>query len=342
MNYASPNLGGAAIRKTALSPDAIVPADESAGGGSATTRPAGGDPRDTNADPLRLDACPACTYDLTGLPDVGNCPECGAAFDRHADEVVLFGTADGKLATITNGSNRTVLIYLACIAASLFPLLLVGGGPLWSDPFLIMLIGILVVKVAVMLSLRSAAAAAGPVRVRVGIGGFEQASTVPPNSGLWRILDGISLAALLLWAAFMFSHGGAGSAVMWGLMAIVVVGHVVVRVRNWRSGRNPAAVAPVDRFGRTAGVLRPWSTVEKADLRSLGDGRFRVRLSGRSWFDTVDYVDAAIAMTADQAAALGRRIDRWRSVQTLGRPARTSIWRRLGARVGRWTPSSRR
>ncbi len=34
------------------------------------------------AEPQRLSRCPACRYDLTGLPQDHRCPECGFAYDR--------------------------------------------------------------------------------------------------------------------------------------------------------------------------------------------------------------------------------------------------------------------
>jgi hypothetical protein len=32
--------------------------------------------------------CSGCGYDLTGLPDIGNCPECGQTYNRHSREGV--------------------------------------------------------------------------------------------------------------------------------------------------------------------------------------------------------------------------------------------------------------
>jgi hypothetical protein len=55
---------------------------------------------DATADPLRLNACPACFYSLQGLADAGVFPECGEPFDRAA--VVLHGYARGSLAHVGN------------------------------------------------------------------------------------------------------------------------------------------------------------------------------------------------------------------------------------------------
>ena len=37
----------------------------------------------------RIAKCPRCSYDLTGLPDKHQCPECGLSYDRDS-EVILF------------------------------------------------------------------------------------------------------------------------------------------------------------------------------------------------------------------------------------------------------------
>lgn len=42
------------------------------------------------ANPLRPDRCPDCGYLLTGLPEKGQCPECGQRYDS-AETIVLFG-----------------------------------------------------------------------------------------------------------------------------------------------------------------------------------------------------------------------------------------------------------
>src|SRR5450631_3411064 len=36
-----------------------------------------------------LSRCPACGYELTGLPNPGRCPECGGAYDNGT--LILFG-----------------------------------------------------------------------------------------------------------------------------------------------------------------------------------------------------------------------------------------------------------
>jgi hypothetical protein len=57
-------------------------------------------------DPLRLDRCPNCGYPLTGLPDRGQCPECGSAYDREM--IVLYGWPGLRL------MSRTVEMVRGC------------------------------------------------------------------------------------------------------------------------------------------------------------------------------------------------------------------------------------
>lgn len=40
---------------------------------------------------LQRTRCAACGYDLQGLPDRGNCPECGRSYHRRKGENVVFG-----------------------------------------------------------------------------------------------------------------------------------------------------------------------------------------------------------------------------------------------------------
>jgi hypothetical protein len=61
--------------------------------------------------PLTLKVCPRCDYSLTGLPRVGNCPECGRAYDQIA--VYLYGDAAGNRQTAWNRrlKKRSQLIW---------------------------------------------------------------------------------------------------------------------------------------------------------------------------------------------------------------------------------------
>src|SRR3954462_6792739 len=56
----------------------------------------------STADPFRLERCPGCAYDLTGLPEAGVCPECGEGYD--AGMIELTGVARGPHVNVGNAS----------------------------------------------------------------------------------------------------------------------------------------------------------------------------------------------------------------------------------------------
>ena len=69
--------------------------------------------------PPDLGRCAACGYRLGGLPRVGRCPECQAAFDRG--EVVLVGRVAGVRTLLywrgPAGAVAFVLALIVCVAA---------------------------------------------------------------------------------------------------------------------------------------------------------------------------------------------------------------------------------
>jgi len=94
--------------------------------------------------PLRLSACIQCGYSLQGLPDVGACPECGAAYDQET--VVLHGWARGSHANLGNASPRIVLwisMPLALFVAAYLMLFFAGHRTPWPLLFPMVMVSLM-------------------------------------------------------------------------------------------------------------------------------------------------------------------------------------------------------
>lgn len=70
-----------------------------------------------STDLLRLEHCLHCSYELTGLAAEGTCPECGRPYDQ--DVVVLFGTARGAHASISNSTPTYMVTLIALFSINL-------------------------------------------------------------------------------------------------------------------------------------------------------------------------------------------------------------------------------
>ncbi|HTL28711.1 MAG TPA: hypothetical protein VL282_05815 [Tepidisphaeraceae bacterium] len=74
---------------------------------------------ETNAKSLaRCVLCPQCGYSLEGLPDRGNCPECG--FEYSTDFIVLYGSGQGGRKTTTSMSVMVGIMMGVAIAAGMW------------------------------------------------------------------------------------------------------------------------------------------------------------------------------------------------------------------------------
>jgi hypothetical protein len=67
------------------------------------------------ADPLRLERCPQCGYQLDGLPAEGACPECGRRYDQSV--VFFYGWARGSYTDVATARPWALgLMLLAAVA----------------------------------------------------------------------------------------------------------------------------------------------------------------------------------------------------------------------------------
>jgi hypothetical protein len=263
------------------------------------------------ADDLRSPTCPACGYDLTGLPDVGTCPECGSAYDRN-DGLTLFGTAAGTLANITNQSNRDVAKLaggwlLGLIVFGFFYRLNgVGSGFLGG---LLLFHGL---RLAFRAVTWGTAPSQGLVRVRLTGEGVRQEDTSPAAAAARRVAAtcvAVGIAAAAGWLIVqVVSAGGWGD---WSLpaMSVAVVAAFALALLLIRRTDLLTRVAIWIRFGPSVAGRgdrpHPWASVDEVTLGRSAAGRYRIRITRHgSWVFDKTLVDADVRLSDAQVGAV--------------------------------------
>ena len=121
-------------------------------------------------DPLRLERCPSCGYQLEGLPDEGTCPECGRQYNQSV--VVLHGWGRG-----THASVLTAPPWLAVslwVLQSVYFVNVLFNPPMWRSPWVLPVLAVWVLSLIFSVWRRRNNTLPGLVQVLLGPSGCAQ------------------------------------------------------------------------------------------------------------------------------------------------------------------------
>lgn len=276
-----------------------------------TSDPTASDDSVANQVPTRLlELCPECAYRLDGLPDLGNCPECGTPYDQSV--MILPGGACGSRATLADaGSKRFVweLLYPAYLSYCLWIE--------WSarKPFLGLLtcFGTLIFANLLLLVDRFTRRRPGLVHVYLGSAGCLQYRANPRTA--WYRAGMICTLAGLIGSTGYLIYGfidteWVGAAVA---SAVTVVFAIFAVVRMRHLIRRDANLAPLTMLKF---IGTPWRDVKIDTFEAKGENRFRMRLQDRKRKTRllrrpVDLVFAELTCSDEQALRAIRLIREW-------------------------------
>lgn len=249
--------------------------------------------------------CPACGYDLTGLPVDGTCPECGRAYTGEV--VVVYGYGRGSFATESTARPRS-LIWFALLAA--LNVAGVIGGPLRS----VALVGLFVaVSFGISLWLRRTHSHPGTMQARFNrFGCVQHVNTVDPTARMISYLVPAALGLFLVANVMSAGFEAAMAAVVGAVVAVVVVGVIAVSVRA--SGRNRAGQIPglIDDLHVTAATA--WGATSRVSAeRTREEGRYRLTVEAYRGNTIVRPVDIEVVATPGRIGALVERVRAWQA-----------------------------
>lgn len=136
---------------------------------------------------IKPEFCPECGYNLSGLPDEGACPECGAAYGH---EIVFFGWGAGSYATMINRKPYP-LFWLTFVLPTLPALVIML---LWWPLGLLLAMAYTPLVMGLYLRFKALARAPAPVQLRLSSQGYSvRLGCGPPKWQMWEWVFAVRL-----------------------------------------------------------------------------------------------------------------------------------------------------
>ena len=256
------------------------------------------------ADIWRLEICPECGYALEGLPQIGNCPECGKLFDRS--RIVLIGWG-GKV--LRDGWRSWMGIAFCATAIAFVIRQWARGQPV--DPFTVIQYGGLVGAIIISTLARWTSHRPALTQVCINATGCSQRDDVGVDDGniwsrirqyfeLWYLLLSIPVGmAWLFWKDF-----GASRERRIGLIFVTIVIFIAIVILTVLRRGN--ARAKMHRIKPTPVTVVPWAEILQIKIVNSRSGwkRLKVRVSSTS----VPWPINADVQCSDEGAERLRRI----------------------------------
>jgi hypothetical protein len=260
---------------------------------------------------LAVTVCPNCGYSLTGLPESGTCPECGASYDQT--QVILYGWGHGRRENLAN-TRRSRMIWVM-----LAPMM----GFVWQIPMMLshryLILAYLAVFAAIwiyLVSRRQMSSHPGLIQVRLSDEGCVQYDDLAGISTFMEfmrsygwLITGVGFGCLVLMRKEI------DPVTLWIFCPSLLIGSVALFLHGPKF-RLALKSLPERSLANANTVIRrycPWTDVSTSFiLQSTEGGRYHLQITRRRWF-TIDPVpvDAEIKCDPEQVAQLRVLLRRW-------------------------------